>query len=107
MPELHAQLGLEVGADAVQIQRAFRQRARAAHPDHDPSPGATGRMRRLIEARDLLLRRLERKRAVDFGEFLERIVRPSLGRPNPELGRVLAGLINRDPDAEIRVTGMS
>lgn len=64
-------------------------------------------MRMLIEARGVLLARLEGKRPVELAELVRRVVTPTLGHPDEQLGRSLARLVNRDPSARIRVTGLT
>ena len=38
--EYYGLLGLSAGADAAEIKKAFRAKAKQLHPDHNPSPGA-------------------------------------------------------------------
>ncbi len=61
-------LGLEPGADADQLKRAFRQQARLWHPDlNDNDPGAEERFKRLNEAY-AVLSDPSRRRAWEAGE---------------------------------------
>jgi len=106
MHDHYALLGLTPAASEEAIKRAFRNHARRAHPDRNGARGATRRMVALIEARDALLAHLGRKRKVPFEDFLERIVCPTLGHRDRELGRRLAALINQDPAAGMRVVGI-
>ena len=106
MDEHHATLGLEPGADEDEIRRAFRRLALRAHPDRNPAPGADDRMRLLVEARDALLSRLAHRRPVHFDDFLDRVVVSTIGRADTSLGRKLARLIHRDPNAGIRIVGV-
>ena len=107
MPERHARLGLEVGADDDEVQEAFRRRALSTHPDHDASPDATHRMRQLIEARDGLMAAMAGRDPVAFEVFLAQVVTPALGRVDRDAGRAVARLVNRDPTAPIRIRGLS
>ncbi|MCU1452560.1 MAG: DnaJ domain [Acidimicrobiales bacterium] len=52
-----ALLGLRSGADAVEVERAFRDLARAAHPDRGGDPVE---FQALVEARNLLRRAADR-----------------------------------------------
>ncbi len=66
-------LGVEPGYDRVHVQRGFRSKARGLHPDHG---GRSEDMSTLIEARDTLLRSLERPAGAviivdDSGLFLK------------------------------------
>jgi molecular chaperone DnaJ len=47
-------LGVERGADAASIKKAFRVRARELHPDVNPDPGAEAEFRRVAEAYEVL-----------------------------------------------------
>lgn len=47
-------LGIRPGASAQDVERAFRRQSQIYHPDKDKSPGANGRFRRLLEARETL-----------------------------------------------------
>lgn len=61
-------LGLEPGADADQLKRAFRQQARRWHPDlNDNDPGAEERFKRVNEAY-AVLSDPSRRRAWEAGE---------------------------------------
>ena len=46
----YATLGLQDGATAAQIRKAFRQQARVLHPDVNDEPGAADRFRELVDA---------------------------------------------------------
>lgn len=53
--ELYRLLGLRPGASPAQVTRAYRQRARAWHPDARPGdPDAAARFRELREAYEIL-----------------------------------------------------
>ena len=106
MREHYARLGLTPGASELDIKRAFRQKAQQAHPDRNDARGATRATVELIKARDALLAALDDKRTVPFEDFLDRIVLPTLGRRDREVGRRLATLVNQDPAAQVRVVGM-
>ena len=61
-------LGIEPGADAEALKRAFRQQARRWHPDlNDNDPGAEERFKRLNEAY-AVLSDPSRRRAWELGE---------------------------------------
>lgn len=71
-------LQVDPAAERDVIEAAFRRLALRSHPDRDPSPEASGRMRELITARDLLLdevRRAEYDRSLGFVRRVE-AVRP-------------------------------
>src|SRR5919205_2044522 len=47
-------LGVSRGADAVEIKRAFRRRARELHPDVSDAPDAQEQFREVVEAYEVL-----------------------------------------------------
>ncbi len=49
-PDYYDVLGVARGADAAEIKRAFRARARLLHPDVSDDPDAEGRFRELADA---------------------------------------------------------
>lgn len=50
-PDYYARLGVRPAASADEIRRAYRQKARETHPDHNPDdPRAAERFRRIKEA---------------------------------------------------------
>ena len=75
-------LGLEPGADADQLKRAFRQQARRWHPDlNDNDPGAEERFKRVNEAY-AVLSDPSRRRAWEAGD---------------DSGSSIADAVDRDP----------
>jgi DnaJ-class molecular chaperone len=105
--DLYALLGIEAGADEVEIQRAFRRLAMATHPDRNLSPGSTERMCALLEARNILIAQISKKKRVSFDAFAARIVRPTFGEgDHREFAQKLARMINKDTEAKIHVTGI-
>lgn len=59
-------LGVERGADASEIKRAYRKLARELHPDVNPDPGAQERFREVSAAYEVLTDP-EKRRVVDLG----------------------------------------
>lgn len=55
--DLYELLGVDAGASASELRKAFRQRARTLHPDVSDAPDATEQFRRLVNAFELLLER--------------------------------------------------
>ena len=78
-------LGISRDASADEIERAFRQRARERHPDHNPGdPAATADMQRIVEAASTLrdpARRHEYDRALLVGRRAAAVAsaRPAYG----------------------------
>lgn len=60
-------LGVDRDADAAAIDRAYRDRVKAHHPDVSDSPDAGDRFRRLTTARDVLVDEDERARYDELG----------------------------------------
>ncbi len=64
-PDHYARLGVQPSASAEEIRAAYREKAQATHPDHNPDdPGATERFRAVKEAYQVL-RDPERREAYD------------------------------------------
>ena len=59
-------LGVERGADASEIKRAYRKLARELHPDVNPDPAAQERFREVSAAYEVLTDP-EKRRVVDLG----------------------------------------
>lgn len=55
----HALLGVGLGASKDEIEKAWLRKAKHVHPDVSSAPDATEQFKRLTDARDLLIRRLE------------------------------------------------
>jgi hypothetical protein len=54
-PDYYARLGVQPSASAEKIRAAYREKARATHPDHNPDdPEATERFQRVQEAYQVL-----------------------------------------------------
>jgi len=60
-------LGVEREAPADEVKKAYRQRARQFHPDLNPDPGASDRMRDINEAYEVLSDPDKRARYDQFG----------------------------------------
>jgi curved DNA-binding protein CbpA len=60
-------LGVTEDADERNIERAYREHVKQAHPDVSDDPGATERFKRLTAARDVLLDDVERARYDQLG----------------------------------------
>ena len=54
MQDYYSILGIEKGATSQQISDAYRQKARALHPDVNPDPAATEEFKKVTEAFDTL-----------------------------------------------------
>lgn len=48
-------LGIDLGANAETIKRAFRERSKLVHPDRCKDPAAAEKFRQLVDARETLL----------------------------------------------------
>ena len=55
----HALLGVGLGASKDEIEKAWLRKAKHVHPDVSSAPDATEQFKRLTEAKELLIRRLE------------------------------------------------
>lgn len=55
MADHYAVLGVEPDADRAAIERAYRERVKDVHPDHNDAPDADEQFRRVREARDVLV----------------------------------------------------
>ena len=75
-------LGVQEGADAETVKRAYRRLAKECHPDlHPNDPEANRRMQEINEAYDMLTRPggWQRKSAPDYGAWQG--ARTTYGRP--------------------------
>ncbi|MEM9372996.1 MAG: DnaJ domain-containing protein [Planctomycetota bacterium] len=82
MREPHRVLGVRIDASADEIRRAYRQLARAHHPDASGNPASAPRFAEIVEAYQRML-----------GLARERPVRPGPGKTGPA-----PGSIEPDPD---------
>lgn len=64
--DYYAILGVDKGADAAEIKRAYRRLARELHPDVNPEPGAQERFAEVSAAYEVLTDP-EKRRIVDLG----------------------------------------
>ena len=104
MKNHYDRLGLESGADAAAIKRAFRRLTLERHPDQSSSSAAAAEMAELLETREALLAEISRRSQVTLAEFKRSVIAPTLGQVDEILARRLARLVNADSEASVWVT---
>ena len=81
-------LGVERGADADTIKRAFRKLARQYHPDVNPGDkGAEAKFKEVSEAYEVLSDPDKRRRYEQFGQYWNQVGGPGGGGADVDFGR--------------------
>lgn len=68
MSDFYAALGVSRSADADEIKKAYRRRARELHPDTNPDPGAEAQFKEVARAYEVLSDPDKRRRYDAYGE---------------------------------------
>lgn len=74
-------LGIDLEASKAEVLKAFRKKAREAHPDRNKSPEAAKEFQKLLRARDILLEGNETPKA---REIKKRVQKSPTSQKSPE-----------------------
>jgi hypothetical protein len=66
LTDYYKELGIDGGADAEEVKKAFRQKAKRFHPDLNSAPGAQEEFIRVHTAYEMVMAHLEGKRSKAF-----------------------------------------